>query len=163
MNNHIDNNKDIEWNNNEKKNSNWFKKRWESMKHFFEQKENDTIKDYNKKSEWLKDLVVDSSLLDMEKGSELSDSKTETKEELTKIFDRRQKDPKDVLNHKELFRQISQHTKRLQWRPTKVAHEIENLAMNVENDINNYEEEGNPIAKSFLKIAKWIMDTENKA
>lgn len=163
MNNHIENNKDIEWNNNEKKNSNWFKKRWESMKHFFEQKENDTIKDYNKKSEWLKDLVVDSSLLDMEKGSELSDSKTETKEELTKIFDRRQKDPKDVLNHKELSQQILQHTEGLQWRPTKVVHEIENLALNVENDINNYEEEENPIARSFLKMAKWIMDTENKA
>lgn len=156
--NNFENNKDIQWNNSEKKNSNWFKEKWESLKSFLEWKKNDVIWNSSEKSKWLKDLVVDSSLLDLEKWSKLSDSEVETKGELAKL----QKNEK-VVNQQELSQQIMQNSEKYKWRSSGAVQWIENAAMTVEDDIKNWNQEENSIARTLLQAANSIMDTENKA
>ena len=90
-------NKENQWNNIEKKNTNWFKEKWESIKNFLEWKKHvDEIQvkeEIRRKAEDLKDSAIDSTLdnlnLDMQEWLELQDSDDKTKEELNndeKIF-----------------------------------------------------------------------------
>lgn len=151
------------WYNAENEDKNWFHRQWESVRSFFEWNKSDVIWNSGAKSEWLKDLVVDSSLLDMEKWSELSDSEIDTKEQLDQFFEKWKKNKKDLLNQKELSQQVIHNSEKFQWRSSEAVHEIENAAMAVENDIKNWGKEENPIARILLKTANWIMDTENKA
>lgn len=166
MNSYIENsknNKDIQWSDNEKKNSNWFKERWESLKNFLEWKKNDVIWNSSKKSEWLKDLVVDSSLLDMEKWSELSDSEEKTREELTGFFDKWQKDKGNVSNKEKFSQQAWYDAARFEGRSPEAVQEIENSAMKLEDEIKNWDKEENPVAKALYGAVDSIMKTENKA
>lgn len=166
MNNYIENNnenKDIQRGNFEKKNSNWFKERRESLKSFFEWKKNEVIRIFNKKSEWLKDFIVDSNLLDTEKWSNLSDSEVETKKELAEFLDNSQENITGVSNPEKILSQKWYDVSKFKGRSSEIVQEIENLAMNVEDEIKNYNDEENSIARALLHAANLIMDTENKS
>jgi len=159
----IENNKDIQWENIEKKDSNWLKRWRESFKSFLEWKKNDVIWNSSKKSEWLKDLVVDSSLLDLAEWSELSDSEDKTKEELTQFFDKWEKDKGNESNKEKFLQQVPYDVARFEGRSQDAVQEIQNSAMKLENEIKNWNQEENPVAEALLRVVDSIMDTENKA
>ena len=161
MNSYIENsknNKDIQWSDNERKSSNWFKEKWESLKNFLEWKKNDVIWNSSKKSEWLKDLVVDSSLLDVEKWSELSYAEKKTKGELTNL-----KDEGSVSNKEKFSQQVWYDAAKFKGRSPEAVEEIENSATELEDKIKNWDKEGNPVAKALYGVVDSIMKTENKA
>ena len=159
----IENNKDIQWENIEKKDSNWLKRWRESFKSFLEWKKNDVIWNSSKKSEWLKDLVVDSSLLDLAEWSELSDSEDKTKEELNQFFDKWEKDKGNESNKEKFLQQVPYDVARFEGRSQDAVQEIQNSAMKLENEIKNWNQEENPVAEALLRVVDSIMDTENKA
>lgn len=144
------------WYNVEDQGTNRFKRKRESVRDFFEWKKNDVIKSSNKNSEWLKDLMVDSKLLDMEKWSELSDSEIDTKEQLDQLFEQWKKNKKDVLNHKELSWEILHNYERFQNRSPEVVEQISTSAAKIEDEIKNWKKEENPIARFLLKMANWL-------
>lgn len=169
MNNHIEN-KDIQWNNIEKKNSNWFREKRESIKNFLEWKKNiDKIQveeETSRKAENLKDSAIDSTLdnlnLDMQEWLELQDSDDETKEELNKFFEKWKKELKDDIDtteEKELSVKLLQSS-RFKNRSPETVQQIAKSAIKIESEIINWKQEKNPVARSLLKIVNWIMWTE---
>lgn len=150
------------WFNLESKDSNWLKRQWESIRNFLEWKQKaDKIKveeEVSENSEKLKQSAVDSTLenlnLDMEKWSEISDSEIEIKGELDQILHKWKKDIKQVPTHKEMSQRI------INGRSPEVSQQISNSATKVEDEIKNWENEENPIARSLLKMANWLMNTE---
>ena len=146
----------------ENRDSNWFKRQWESIKNFLEWKQKlDKLKveeEASESSAKLKESAVDSTLenlnLDMEKWSEISDSEVEIKEQLDQILQKWKKDTKQVLTHKEMSQRI------INGRSPEVSQQISNSATKVEDEIKNWENEENPIARSLLKMANWLMNTE---
>lgn len=169
MNNHIEN-KDIQWNNIEKKNGNWFREKWESIKNFLEWKKNiDKIQveeETSRQKENLKDSAIDSTLdnlnLDMQEWLELKDADDETKKELNQFFEKWKKEFKDdvqTLEDQELSQKLLQ-SDRFKNRSTETVQQIAKSATNIENEIKDWPKEKNPVAKSLLKIVDWIMSTE---
>ena len=169
MNNHIEN-KDIQWNNIEKKNSNWFREKRESIKNFLEWKKNvDKLKveeETSRQKENLKDSAIDSTLdnlnLDMQEWLELKDADDETKKELNQFFEKWKKEFKDDVQtpeDQELSQKLLQ-SDRFKNRSTETVQQIAKSATNIENEIKDWPKEKNPVAKSLLKIVDWIMSTE---
>jgi len=169
MNNHIEN-RENQWNNIEKKNSNWFREKRESIKNFLEWKKNvDKLKvkeETSNKVETLKDSAIDSTLdnlnLDMQEWLELQDSDDETKEELNKFFEKWKKELKDDIDtteEKELSVKLLQ-SGRFKNRSPETVQQIAKSATNIENEIKDWPKEKNPVARSLLKIVDWIMSTE---
>ena len=161
----IENNKENQWNNIEKKETNWFKEKWESIKNFLEWKKNiDEIKITEKATEMtdiLKDSSIDSQLHDLEKRQEIQDSKIDTKKELDDLLTewRWMKDSKEILREKELAQELLNND-RFKNRSQGVKEEITRSANNVLTDIENYDKEQNPVARSLLWIVHKIMNTE---
>ena len=169
MNNHIEN-KDIQWNNIEKKNSNWFREKRESIKNFLEWKKNvDKLKveeETSRQKENLKDSAIDSTLdnlnLDMQEWLELKDADDETKKELNQFFEKWKKEFKDDVQtpeDQELSQKLLQ-SDRFKNRSTETVQQIAKSATNIENEIKDWPKEKNPVARSLLKIVDWIMWTE---
>ena len=169
MNNHIEN-KDIQWNNIEKNDKNWFREKRESIKNFLEWKKNiDKIwveEETSRKAENLKDSAIDSTLdnlnLDMQEWLELQDSDDETKEELNKFFEKWKKELKhdiDTTEEKELSVNLLQ-SGRFKNRSPETVQQIAKSATKIESEIKNWKQEKNPVARSLLKIVDWIMGTE---
>lgn len=169
MNNHIEN-KDIQWNNIEKNDKNWFREKRESIKNFLEWKKNiDKIQveeETSRKAENLKDSAIDSTLdnlnLDMQEWLELQDSDDETKEELNKFFEKWKKELKDDIDtteEKELSVKLLQ-SGRFKNRSPETVQQIAKSATNIEKEIKDWPKEKNPVARSLLKIVDWIMSTE---
>ena len=168
MNNYIENNrenKNIQWESIEKKNTNWFKEKWESIKNFLEWKKNvDEIKlneETSEKTEELKDTTIDSTLdnlnLDMQEWVELKDSDNKTREELDKFFEKwKERNPTE---EKKDFQNLLKND-RFKNRSKEVVQQIGKSATNVENEIKNWDKEKNPVARSLLKFVNRIMGTE---
>ena len=168
--NNFENNRENQWNNIEKKNTNWFKEKWESIKNFLEWKKDvDELKvkeETSNKAENLKDSAIDSTLdnlnLDMQEGLELKDSDDETKEELEHFFEKWKEELKDNIDtpeEKELSEKLLQ-SDRFKNRSPETVQQIAKSATKIETEIKNWQTEKNPVAKSLLKIVNWIMGTE---
>lgn len=168
--NNFENNRENQWNNIEKKNTNWFKEKWESIKNFLEWKKDvDELKvkeETSNKAENLKDSAIDSTLdnlnLDMQEGLELKDSDDETKEELEHFFEKWKEELKDTIDtpeEKELSEKLLQ-SDRFKNRSPETVQQIAKSATKIETEIKNWQTEKNPVAKSLLKIVNWIMGTE---
>ena len=168
--NNFENNKENQWNNIEKKNSNWFKEKWESIKNFLEWKKDiDEIQveeETSRKTESLKDSAIDSTLdnlnLDMQEGLELKDTDDETKKELNQFFEKWKEELKDdaqTLEEQELSQKLLQ-SERFKSRSPETVQQIAKSATKIENEIKDWQKEKNPVAKSLLKIVDWIMGTE---
>lgn len=114
--------------------------------------------DSKEKKEWL-DL------------SEISAELDELKKEVKDKIDQTKINP-DNLESKESESQYNKPQYRntiatkkienLQWRPEWVVDEIVKSSDSVEDMINNWEQEPNPIAKSLLRIVNRIMKSERK-
>ena len=168
--NNFENNKENQWNNIEKKNSNWFREKRESIKNFLEWKKNvDKLKveeETSSKTENLKDSAIDSTLdnlnLDMQEWLELQNSDDKTKEELNKFFEKWKKEFKDDVQtpeEQELSQKLLQ-SDRFKNRSTETVQQIAKSATKIENEIKDWQKEKNPVARSLLKIVDWIMSTE---
>lgn len=165
MNNNIENSKNTQWENIEKKNSNWFREKWESMKNFLEWKkvaEKIQVKEViSMKTENLKDSAIGSTLdnlnLDMQEGLELKDSDDETKEKLEHFFEKWKEELKDNIDtpeEKELSEKLLQ-SNRFKNRSPEAVQQIAKSATNVENEIKEWK-------WIFYEIVRKIMNTEKK-
>ena len=160
--NNFENNRENQWNNIEKKNTNWFKEKWESIKNFLEwKKDSDELKveeETSDKAESLKDSAIDSTLdnlnLDMQERLELQDSQTEIKKELDDVFHewRWKKDSKETVKEKDLFQHLLEDN-RFKNRSPEAVQQIAKSATNVENEIKEWK-------WIFYEIARKIMNTE---
>ena len=170
MNKNIENSKNAQWENIEKKNSNWFKEKWEWIKNFLEWKKNvDKIKveeETSAKAKKLERAAVDSTLdnlnLDMQEGLELKESDNETKKKLNQFFEEWKEElkndieqPWEVELRKQLFK-----SKRFGKRSPEIVIQIAKSATKIKNEIDNWEKEPNLVAKWLLNIVKHIMWTE---
>lgn len=155
----IENNKDIQWENIEKKGGNW----WEAIKNFLKLKkhtEEIKVKEViSRKTEKLKDAAIDSTLdnlnLDMQEWLELEDSDIKTKEELNQIFAKWKKKPRDNVNtpeEQELYQKLLQ-SNRFKNRSPEAIQEIAKSATKVENEIKQWN-------SVFINMARKIMSTE---
>ena len=155
----IENNKDIQWENIEKKGGNW----WEAVKDFLKLKkhtEEIKVKEViSRKTEKLKDAAIDSTLdnlnLDMQEWLELEDSDIKTKEELNQIFAKWKEKPKDNVNtpeEQELYQKLLQ-SNRFKNRSPEAIQEIAKSATKVENEIKQWN-------SVFINMARKIMSTE---
>lgn len=171
MNNHIEN-KENQWNNIEKKNSNWFREKRESIKNFLEWKKDaeeiQVEEETSRKTENLKDSAIDSTLdnlnLDMQEWLELKDTDDETKKELNQFFEKwkeKFKDDVQTPEGQELSQKLLQ-SDRFKNRSTETVQQIAKSATKIENEIKDWQKEKNPVAKSLLKFADWIMSTEKQ-
>ena len=155
--NHFEN-KENQWNNIEKKNSNW----WESLKNFLKWKKSaeelHISEKANKQEEELKKSAIDSTLdnlnLDMQERLELQDSQTEIKKELDDVFHewRWKKDSKETVKEKDLFQHLLEDN-RFKNRSSEAVQQIAKSATNVENEIKEWK-------WIFYEIARKIMNTE---
>lgn len=169
MNNHIEN-KDIQWNNIEKNDKNWFREIRESIKNFLEWKKNiDKIQveeETSRKAENLKDSAIDSTLdnlnLDMQEGLELKDSDDKTKEELNQFFKAWKQELKNDIEQpwEADLRERLFKSKRFGKRSPEIVTQIAKSATKIENEIQNREKEPNLVARWLLNIVKHIMWTE---
>lgn len=169
MNNHIEN-KDIQWNNIEKKSSNWFRDKWESVKNFLEwKKDADEIQveeETGRKAENLKDSAIDSTLdnlnLDMQEGLELKDSDDKTKEELNQFFEAWKQELKNDIEQpwEAELRERLFKSKRFGNRSPEIVTQIAKSATKIKNEIENFEREPNFVAKWLLNVVRHIMKTE---
>lgn len=158
--NHFENNKENQWNNIEKKNTNW----WESLKKFLQWRKNaeewEIREEASKQEENLKDSAIDSTLdnlnLDMQERLELQDSQIEIKKELDDVFYewRWKKDSKETVKEKDLFQHLLEDD-RFKNRSPEAIQEIAKSATNVENGIKEWK-------WMFYEIARKIMNTEKK-
>ena len=163
-------NKENQWNNIEKKNTNWFKEEWESIKNFLEWKKHaDKIKvkeEISRNAENLKDSVIDSTLdnlnLDMQEWLELQDSDDKTKEELNKFFEIWKQELKNDIEQpwEAELRERLFNSERFGKRSPDIVREVAKSATKIENEIKNWKQEENSVARSLLKIVNWIMWTE---
>lgn len=155
----IENNKDIQWENIEKKGGNW----WDAVKNFLKLKkhtEEIKVKEViSRKTEKLKDAAIDSTLdnlnLDMQEWLELEDSDIKTKEELNQIFAKWKEKPKDNVNtpeEQELYQKLLQ-SNRFKNRSPEAIQEIAKSATKVENEIKQWN-------SVFINMARKIMSTE---
>ena len=166
--NNFENNKENQWNNIEKKNTNWFREKRESIKNFLEWKkyaEEITVKrKTGQETENLKDFAIDSTLdnlqLNMQEWLELSNADNETKEELNHIFEEWKENKKEIMQDEELPKKLEKYNKKFPGRSPEVVQKIVNSATEIETEIKNWQTEKNPVAKSLLKIVNWIMGTE---
>jgi len=163
--NNIENNKNIQWENVERKNTNWFREKRESVKNFLEWKKNvDKIKVEEETSAKVKELeksAVDSTLdnlnLDMQEWLELKDSDDETKEKLEHFFEKWKEELKDNIDtpeEKELSEKLLQ-SNRFKNRSPEAVQQIAKSATNVENEIKEWK-------WIFYEIVRKIMNTEKK-
>ena len=169
MNNHIENTEN-QWNNIEKKNSNWFREKWESVKNFLKWKKDaeeiQAEEETSRKTENLKDSAIDSTLdnlnLDMQEGLELKDSDDKTKEELNQFFEAWKQELKNDIEQpwEAELRERLFKSKRFGKRSPEVVTQIAKSATKIENEIKDWQKEKNPVARSLLKIVDWIMSTE---
>ena len=169
MNNHIEN-KDIQWNNIEKKSSNWFRDKWESVKNFLEwKKDADEIQveeETSRKTENLKDSAIDSTLdnlnLDMQEGLELKDSDDKTKEELNQFFEAWKQELKNDIEQpwEAELRERLFKSKRFGKRSPEIVTQIAKSATKIKNEIENFEKEPNLVARWLLNVVRHIMKTE---
>ena len=166
----IENKKNIQWENIEKKNNNWFRETWESVKSFLEWKKDvDEIQieeETSRKTENLKDSAIDSTLdnlnLDMQEGLELKDTGDETKKELNQFFEKWKEELKDDVQtpeEQEPSQKLLQ-SDRFKNRSAETVQQIAKSPTKIENEIKDWQKEKNPVAKSLLKIVDWIMSTE---
>ena len=156
--NKFENNRENQWNNIEKKNSNW----WESLKNFLKWKKSaeelQISEKTNKQEEELKNSAIDSTLdnlnLDMQERLELQDSQTEIKKELDDVFYewRWKKDSKETVKEKDLFQHLLEDN-RFKNRSPEAVQQIAKSATNVENEIKEWK-------WIFYEIARKIMNTE---
>ena len=168
MNNYFENNKEnknIQWESAENRSGNWFKEKWEAVKDFLQWRKNAEVSDIREKTstqeESLRDSAIDSRLQDLEKQQDIQDSQIDTKKELDDLLIEWmwKKDSKDVLREKELAQKLLNND-RFKNRSQDVREEIAYSADNVSQDIENYDKEQNPIARSLLWIVNKIMKTE---
>lgn len=168
--NNFENNKENQWNNIEKKKSNWFREKRESVKNFLEWKKNiDEIQveeETSRQTENLKDSAIDSTLdnlkLDMQEWLELKDSDDEIKKELNQFFEKWKEELKDdehTPEEQELSQKLLQ-SDRFKNRSAETVQQIAKSATKIENEIKDWQKEKNPVARSLLKIVNWIMWTE---
>ena len=168
--NNFENSKDIHRNNIEKKNWNWLKEKWESIKTFLEWKKDvDEIRlkeETSERTEKLKDSTIDSTLdslnLEMQEWLELSNSDIETKDELNQFFEKGKnefKDEKAIPQEKELSQQLLKNNK-FKNRSPEAVREIAHSDTKLENEIKNWKQEKNPVAKSLLRVVDRIIWTE---
>ena len=160
--NNFENNKENQWNNIEKKNSNWFREKRESIKNFLEWKKNvDKLKveeETSRKAENLKDSAIDSTLdifqLDMQERLEVQDSQTEIKKELNDTFYewKWKKDSKETIKEKDLYQHLLEDD-RFKDRSPEAVQQIARSATNVENEIKQWK-------WIFYGIVRKIMNTE---
>lgn len=160
--NNFENNKENQWNNIEKKNSNWFREKRESIKNFLEWKKNvDKLKveeETSRKAENLKDSAIDSTLdifqLDMQEKLEVQDSQTEIKKELNDTFYewKWKKDSKETIKEKDLYQHLLEDD-RFKDRSPEAVQQIARSATNVENEIKQWK-------WIFYGIVRKIMTTE---
>gem|GEM_PF-1852686 len=59
-----------------------------------------------------------------------------------------------------MVRRHSQMVDRFAGRPEAVKESIQSSADKILDEIYNWEEEKNPVARSLLRIVNWIMKTE---
>jgi len=168
--NNIENNKNIQWENVERKNTNWFREKWESVKNFLKWKKDaeeiQVKEEISRKTENLKDSTINSTLdnlnLDMQEGLELKDSDDEIKKELNQFFEKWKEELKDNVHtpeEQELSQKLLQ-SDRFKNRSAEIVQQIAKSATKIENEIKDWQKEKNPVAKSLLKIVDWIMGTE---
>ena len=166
----IENNKENQWNNIEKKETNWFKEKWESIKNFLEwKKDADELKiqeETDNNVENLKDSAIDSTLdnlqINMQEWLELSNADNETKEELNYIFEEWKKNKKEIMQDKELPKKLEQYNKKFPGRSPEIVQQIVNSADRIQTEIKNWRQQSNPIARALLWIVNLIIDTEKK-
>ena len=154
MNNNIENSKNNQWENIEKKSNNWFREKWESIKNFLEWEKNIVKRETSETTDTLKDSAIDSQLQDLEKNQEIQDYRIDTKKELDEFLIewRWKKDSKDVLREKELAQELLNND-RFKNRSPETVQEIAKSAIKVENEIKQWQ-------SVFSKMAWKIMDTE---
>ena len=164
MNNNIENSKNTQWENIEKKNSNWFREKWESIKNFLEWKkvaEKIQIeKETGEKSEKLKDSAIDSTLdnlnLNMQEGLELKDSDDGTKKELNQFFEKWKEELKDdvqIAEEQELYQKLLQ-SNRFKNRSPEIVQQIAKSATKIENEIKQWQSVFSEIARKIMKTEK---------
>lgn len=170
MDKNIDNNKNMQWKNIEKNDSNWFKRQWESVKVFFGiQKSIDELgvkEEIISKTEKIKDTTIDSTLdnlnLDMQEWLNLKESDSETKEELNQFFKAWKEELKNDIEQpwEAKLREKLFESKRFGKRSPEIVTQIAKSATKIENEIQNWKKEPNLIAKWLLNVVNRIMKTE---
>lgn len=170
MDKNIDNNKNMQWKNIEKNDSNWFKRQWESVKGFFGiQKSIDELgvkEEIISKTEKIKDTTIDSTLdnlnLDMQEWLNLKESDSETKEELNQFFKAWKEELKNDIEQpwEAKLREKLFESNRFGKRSPEIVTQIAKSATKIENEIQNWEKEPNLIAKWLLNVVDRIMKTE---
>ena len=86
----------------------------------------------------------------------------ERKDKVSEFFDAGQKEFEkiDTKVEKRVVRRHSQMVDRFAGRPEAVKESIQSSADKILDEIYNWEEEKNPVARSLLRIVNWIMKTE---
>lgn len=142
----------------------------------FENKDIGSEQDKNSLS-WLPDKDI-ASKFDKQMDKLKNIAKAEAKEQedadelidnINDFFEKAEKVDNDLENNKEIKKEIGKKSKRT--RTVKKYTSIENRNIDVQNaikeswesvldEILNWKEEKNPVAKSLLGIANWILKTE---
>ena len=84
------------------------------------------------------------------------------KDKVSEFFDAGQKEFEkiDTKVEKRVVRRHSQMVDRFAGRPEAVKESIQSSADKILDEIYNWKEEKNPVARSLLRIVNWIMKTE---
>lgn len=114
-------------------------------------------------SESLKSNVINSALdnlnLNIQKWLDLHDADDNTKAELNEFFKEWKKEFSDN-NETHDEKKFVHEYKKIESRPAAVQRWIENSVEKIENEISNWKQEKNPVARSLLRIVNRIMETE---
>lgn len=86
----------------------------------------------------------------------------ERKDKVSEFFDAGQKEFEkvDTKTEKRVVKKHGQMVDKFAGRPEAVKESIQSSADKILDEIYNWKEEKNPVARSLLKIVNWIMKTE---
>lgn len=159
----FDNKNSVEqnWNNNENKDKNWIQRQWESFKNLIDLKKNKIEAETAFQSNELQKQAVDQALDDLqanvEKWLDIQESSDSAKTELEDFF---KKWKEEYENNDNMANDFVNNYKTLKNRNKDIAQSIKNSANYVQLEIDSWDSEPNYVAKSLLRIVKWIMNTE---
>ena len=161
-NDNIDNNNSVEqdWQNREGVNN------WNNFLDENENREKQIVEwNTNEEAENMKDDMIKQSLDKLQNkigtAFEKADVTQDTKDKLDRFFDKSKEElTDDKYSVYELPVKLLMKTNRFKNRSEWAVDNIVKSANKIENEINNWKDETNPVARSLLKIVRWIMWTE---